>query len=32
MADDSGTVLARFEKDGLYGRLEAVEVLALAPS
>jgi hypothetical protein len=32
MADDSGTLLARFEKDGLYGRLEAVEVLALAPS
>jgi hypothetical protein len=32
MAHDGGTVLAHVEKEGLYGRLEAVEVLAWAPS
>jgi hypothetical protein len=32
MADDDGWVLTRVEKEGLYGWLKAVEVLAWAPS
>jgi hypothetical protein len=32
MAGGGGWVLTRVEKEGLYGRLEAVELLAWAPS